>query len=200
MSGDHFDALSSCFGSVEGDLSAVHVEQGIASAIPAIDAAGSILDALIGACAYGRGKDLTPEDAGKTIADADLLELDDTERSALADRLTSLFQSPVLGLLAHAASLLAEDEYSYCASRILSDLRPMFGTDDDVSASSALIRHTLKFEVHIDGRLESVVISIGDRALDELAAGVERAKKKAESLRDLAHRAELQVIELKETH
>lgn len=199
MSADSFGALQSCLGSVEGDLSNALVEQDIA-AIPLIDEPGPILDALIGACAYGRGKDLTPEDAGKKIAESDTLELDDQARSALADRLSSLFQSPVLGLLAHAASLLAEDEYSYCTSRILSDLRPMFGADEDVAPSSALIRHTLKFEVHIDGRLESVVISVGDRALKELAAGVERAQKKAESLRDLAHSAGLRLIELKEAH
>lgn len=200
MSADSFEALESCFGPVEGDLSTVQVEQEIASAIPAVEEAGPILDALIGACAYGRGRDLTPEDAGKKIAESDVLELDDQARSALADRLASVFQSPVLEPLAHAASLLAEDEYSYCTSRILSDLRPMFGADEDVTPSSALLRHTLKFDVHIDGRLKSVVISIDNKALEELAAGVERAQKKAESLRDLAHRAGLRVIELKETH
>ena len=200
MSADCFDALESCFGPVEGDLSTVHVEGEIASAIDANEEAGPILDALIGACAFGRGKGLEPESTGKEVADSDLLELDDNSRSALAGRLATLFHSAVLELFAHAASLLAEDEYSYCTSRILSDLRPMFGADEDLTPAAALIRHTLKFDVHIDGRLESVVISVDDRALDEIAVGVERAQKKAESLRDVAHRAGLRVVNLKETH
>ncbi len=110
MSPDSFSGLLRSFEPREGDLFTAHIEEEIASVIPGAGEAGAILDALIGACAFGRGKNLTPESASQKIADADVLDLDNLSRSSLADRLASLFQSPVLGLLAHAASLHCEIE------------------------------------------------------------------------------------------
>ena len=200
VSAERFRALEQCFGHVEGDVERSDVVSEVASAVEAVDEAGTILDALIGACAFGLGKGTTPESAAVEVADSELLKLESSERITLAQRLTVLFHSSVLALLAHAASLIAEDEYSYCTSRFLSDLRPLFGRDDDLTPSSAIIKHLLKFDVHIDGRLESVMISVDDRALDEIAAGVERAQEKAEVLREIAHKAGLRIVNLKEAH
>ena len=200
ISAERFEALKSCLGPVEGDLSTSQVAGQIAAALEAADEAGALLDALIGARAFGRRAGLSRESAAREVADSTLLDLSDPERRTLADRLTALFDVPTLDLLAHASSLRAEDEYAYCTARILSDLRPMFGPNADVTPSSAIIRHSLKFEVHIDGRIESVVISINDRALEELAASVDRAIAKAESLKEIANQAGLRIVDLEEKH
>ena len=210
MEEDRFDELKECFQPVQGDLSMSSVVRQIAAAVEPDAEAGAVLDALIGAKAFTSDIELTQENAALQIAalqiaalqiaGSDPLELDDPQRDVLADRLTALFQLPALNLLAHSSSLRAEDEYSYCASRIFSDLRPMFGPDEDVTAVAALIRHSLKFDVHIDGRIESLLIVVNERALQEIATVVERAIRKAESLRDIAHRAGLSVIDLEEMH
>ena len=200
MSRERFEALEGCFGSLEGDLSTSRVVSDIAPVVEDVDEPVVVLDALIGAWAFGQDTDLTPEDAAREVASYELLEIDEPERSILTDRLTVLFHNPVLDLLAHAASIRAEDEYSYCTSRILSDLRPMFSRDEDVIPIAALIRHSLKFDVHVNGRIESVTIAVNDRALDEIASGVKRALRKAESLREMAHKAGVKIVDSKEVH
>lgn len=200
MTSERFDALIDCFGPQEGDISTSRVIGAIALAIEDIDEPVMLLDALIGAWAFGKDADLTQEDAAREVASSDLLEIGESERNILIDRLTALFHERVLDLLAHAASVRAEDEYSYCMSRILSDLRPLFDRDEEASPIAALIRHSLKFDVHIDGRIESVIVAVNDRALNEIASGVERALRKAESLREIAHRAGIQVVDSEEIH
>ena len=200
MSRERFEALEDCLGSPEGDLSTSRVVNDITPLVEDLDEPVVLLDALIGAWAFGQDTDLTPEDTAREVASSESLEIDESERSILFDRLTVLFCNPVLDLLAHAASIRAEDEYSYCTSRILSDLRPMFSKDEDVIPIAALIRHSLKFNVHVDGRIESVTIAVNDRALDEIASGIERALRKAESLREVAHKAGIKIIDSKEIH
>lgn len=200
MGDEQFEELLTRFGSSEGDMTRTDIVDQLADVLEASEEATSVLDALVGAWTFGRLADLSQEGAGADVANSDELKLDSNERSGLAVRLASLFHSPVLDAFAHATSLVLEDDHSYCTSRILSDLRPMFGPDDDVTPTATLIRHSLRFDVHTDGRLESVLISIDERGLEELAAGVERANKKAKALRMIAHQAGLRVVDLEETH
>lgn len=200
MSDERYAELEAYFGPIEGDLTRQAVADRVAAVIDNAGEAEALLDAVLGACAFGRGAGLKQESAATEIAGSDLLELDDAEQKTLAARLEALFRSPTLELLAHAVSLRAEDEFTYCTSRILSDLRPIFGRDEEPTSTAALIRHTLKFDVHINGRLESVLISVDDRALQEIAAGVERAIRKSETLVKIAHDAGLRVVDLGEVH
>lgn len=200
MSVERFEALRSCLGPVDGDLLTPRVVDEIASRVEVADEAGMLLDSLIGAWAFGQDAELTSAVAANEVAASNLLDLDGPQRQTLADRLSSLFDTPTLGLLAHASSLRAEDVYSYCTARILSDLRPMFGSGGDIAPSATIVRHTLKFEVHVDGRIESIVIAVNDRALKELAESVERAIHKGDLLREIAHQAGLRMVDLGETH
>ena len=200
MSRERFEALEGCFGSPEGDLSTSRVVSDIAPVAEDLDEPVLMLHALIGAWAYGQDSDLTQENTAQEVASSELLEISESERSILTDRLTALFHCSALDLLAHAASIRAEDEHSYCTSRILSDLRPMFSRDEDVVPIAALIRHSLKFDVHVNGRIESVTVALNDRALTEIAKDIERALRKAESLREVAHKAGIKIVDSEELH
>lgn len=200
MSRERFEALEDCFRPLEGDLSTSRVVSDITPVAEDLDEPVLMLHALIGAWAYGQDSDLTQESAAREVASSELLEISESERNVLAARLAALFHYPALDLLAHAASLRAEDEYSYCTSRILSDLRPMFSRDEDVVPIAALIRHSLKFDVHVNGRLESVTVALNDRALNAIATDIERALRKAESLREVAHKAGIKVVDSEEFH
>ena len=200
MSRERFEALEDCFTPLEGDLSTSRVVSDIAPVVEDLDEPVLLLHALIGAWAYGQDTDLTQEDAAREVASSELLEIGESERSVLTARLTALFHHPALDLLAHAASIRAEDEYSYCTSRILSDLRPLFSRDEDVVPIAALIRHSLKFDVHVNGRIESVTIALNNRALNEIASDIERALRKAESLREVAHKAGVKIVESEDVH
>lgn len=199
MGSARFDSLKSCLRHRDGDLSRQSVVKQIETATN-ITKADRLVDALAGAWAFANRAGHTYEQAAGIIAGSDVLKLSDNETSALAYRLSILFQSPVLSLLAHAISLAEEEEYSYCTLRILSDLRPMFSQDEDTEPVAALVRHTMKFSVHVEGRIESIVISVDDKALGDIRAGVERAMNKAQTLRQIAHKAGLRIVDLEATH
>ena len=199
MSPEQFEALEDCFRPLAGDLSTSHVVNNITAAVD-MDEPVLLLHALVGAWGYGQDTDLTQEDAARQVASSEFLEIDEPDRSVLTARLTALFHQPVLDLLAHAASIRSEDEYSYCTSRILSDLRPMFSKDEDVTPIAALIRHSLKFDVHVNSRIESVTIALNSSALGEITSNIERAMRKAESLREVAHKAGVRIVDSEEIH
>ena len=200
MSSERFEALSNCFRLLEGDILTSQVRSEVGSTIDDPDEGDLLVDALTNAWMFGKDADLTQEGAAKIVASSELLELSESERRVLSGRLATLFHEPVLDLLAHATSVRAEDEHSYCTSRILSDLRPMFGRDKDATPIAALIRHSLKFEVHVDDRIESIVLAVNDIALREIAANIERALNKADSLRKIAHSANIRVVDSGEVH
>ncbi len=159
-----------------------------------------VLDALIGARSYGRRQELSTALTAMDVSSSETLDLAEAERAQLAERLEALFNIQAVDLLARAVSLVTEDEHAYCESRSLTDLRPLFTNDDDPSPEAAIIRHSLKITVHVDGKLESVTISADERSLAELAAAIERALKKGLALRKLAHSSGLKTVNLETTH
>jgi len=198
---DSFDSVLTGFGAVKGDVSRSGLVKQLGGALVSEDEASTLLDALVGAWNVGQRSELPLDQAARFVSASELLDLSDGEREILEQRLRQLFESATLGLFGHAFLLFAEDERAYCTSRILSDLRPMFGkNDDDLAPSAALIRHTLKVDVHVDGKLESIEISVNDRALRQLSGNIDRALLKAEALRKIAHDADLQVVDIQGTH
>ena len=195
-----YDGLKACLLRAEGDLSTSTVVSQLSESFESGTEAESILDALIGASLFGYSTDIGLDDAAKEIAESDFLELGSSEREVLGTRLAELFRTPVLELFAKAVSLRAEDERSYCKSRILTDLRPIFSDDESAEPMAALIRHTLKFDVHTDGDIKSISISIDTRGLSELVTAIARAAQKAASLAEIARDSNLQLIDFEETN
>lgn len=200
LNDERYEALAGCFEVSDADLSTTDLEARVAAALGDDQDATSIFDALIGASLFGRRAHKSPERVAQEVSTSELLELERDERRTLEDRLVSIFSRPGFVLIALASSLRAEDEFSYCTSRIVSDLRPIFTPSDETEPIAALIQHSLKFEVHIDGRIQSILIAIDSRGLDELADNIRRAARKADGLRRIAHESDLPVIDLHEEH
>lgn len=162
--------------------------------------ADSLIDALLGARSFGANRDWSPELNAERVSSSETLDLEEEERARLRVRLEELFERPALDLFARAVSIHAEDRNVYCSARTLSDLRPIFSRGDNPKPEGAIIRHTLTFDVHIDGRLESIAISADENALTQLASAIERALQKGEALRSIAASSDLCVVDLEETH
>ena len=75
-------------------------------------------DVLLNDIAEGMGK-----------IEEDELRLDETKQGRLRDRLAALTQSPAIEVHAKARSLQQDRENTYCRARIITDLRPIFGSD-----------------------------------------------------------------------
>jgi hypothetical protein len=101
------------------------------------------------------------------------------------DVLERLLEIDSLQIIAKAARLQRDGERLYCKGKLLSDIRPVFGSDPHARPLGAVLAHTLKIAYH-QGRehLEfNVVLDSTD--LVELAEVIQRAQDKEGTLREL---------------
>ena len=124
------------------------------------------------------------------------LRLDETKQRRLLERLTALTRSPAVEIHAKARSLQQDRENTYCRARVITDLRPIFGSDVRQSPKAVLVGHVLRITYHHGSRgtLRDLFINLRTEDLDQLSELIERARLKAESLHAFAAAADLREI------
>ena len=100
-----------------------------------------------------------------------------------------------LGLTSKAADLLAEHSKVLCTSRVLTDLRPIFGSDVTAEPTAILVVHKLRLGYHENGELHHTYFAMDADDIAELQAALDRAVKKAASLTEMAKRTQVRVLE-----
>ena len=125
------------------------------------------------------------------------LRLDGTKQRRLLERLIALTQSPAVEIHAKARSLQQDRENTYCRARIVTDLRPIFGSDVRQSPKAVLVAHMLRITYHQGSRatLRDLFINLRTEDLDQLSELIERARMKAESLHAFTAAADLREID-----
>lgn len=164
----------------------------------------AMLDALISLFALRDGMEMnTPEFVG-AIADAmeqsgiDSLEFFEVEhRETFEARLTQFLEIDSLEVAAKAISLSYEQEHTLHGNpRILTDVRPIFSSEpEDVYLRGAMVMHTLKFEYHEGREIKEMFIALDSEEVEELIGALERAKSKAESLKQWIQESPVDYIE-----
>jgi hypothetical protein len=124
-------------------------------------------------------------DALERISD-DRLRIREAERPQLRQNLVLLLGSKEFSEFAKIRDLNAEHERTFCNARILTDMRPVFGTDLSEGPQALFISHVLRLAYHKGGEnIEEVYVSLSAEDLRELRKTIERAETKAKSLRSL---------------
>jgi hypothetical protein len=100
-----------------------------------------------------------------------------------------------LATTAKATDLLFEHANVICSARILSDLRPIFGSDVAQDPTALLVIHQLRVQYHKNGQIEEMFFAMDAKDLADLQAALERAEKKAATLKSIAKRAGVPVLE-----
>lgn len=112
---------------------------------------------------------------------------DRESRGSFETLLAQILEMEPLGLAAKAISLVYEqDHIVHGTPRVLTDVRPIFGSDPkETSVRGAMVTYTLKLEYH-EGASEpkELFAALNARQVDQLIAALERAKSKAESLKE----------------
>lgn len=123
----------------------------------------------------------------------DAIMLDETERDNFASRLKTLLAVDQVILLARANALQRDHEHIFHDAKILTDLRPVF---HDVSQQPKhfVIQHTLKIIFHDGSKHEEVYMALDLNDLKRLRAVIDRAEKKAVSLKALLKGKELTLV------
>ena len=110
-----------------------------------------------------------------------------------------LSRTPVLEFSRKLSPFERKEERSYCKSRILTDLRPIFSDDESAEQIAALIRHTSHSTFIPTVISKSVAISIDTRGLSELVTAITRAAQKGSVARRDCAISNLQLIDFEET-
>lgn len=123
--------------------------------------------------------------------------IDEEQRSQFEQRLVALLSSGSLDLIGKASELTLEQERFMREARIITDVRPIFGTDPANRPNGAVIVHTLKLS-YWDESNEFRDFYIAMDAIDvrNLQALLERAEAKAGSLRSILEKAEVPVVDV----
>lgn len=114
----------------------------------------------------------------------------------LKENLQKLLQIPSLSVSSKATGLLFECERTLVASRVITDIRPVFELDSTTIGAS-LITHTLKLEYLDAGSSNEKMfyVCIDEEDIDHLIADLERAKKKAHQLKSFLNASKVMLIE-----
>jgi hypothetical protein len=192
--------LEAAFASAPGSLTTERLAEHVARATPQIsDRALEATEALLSLIA------LLPEEGGGAsnlatdVAHSEDLKLASNKRSSFAKRLATLLNLECLSLAARAYDIVTEYERVFHDARILTDLRPVFGSDTSDGPKAALLISTLKIDFHPpDGSLDSHFFALDHADLLRLRATVDRALSKHQSLREMVKQIDLPYWEYKE--
>ncbi len=106
----------------------------------------------------------------------------DDEQSVLRRRLSRLLSGRAFGLEAKANDLQKDFEHLYCQSRVVTDLRPVFGDKVDDGPVRMLITHALRIGYHDFGNHKELYVALDDAHIERLIEQLTRAQEKARLL------------------
>jgi hypothetical protein len=100
-----------------------------------------------------------------------------------------------LRTIAKAARLLRDGERLYCRSKILSDVRPVFGKNPSEGPVGAVLAHTLKIGFHSGSAHREFHIVLDASDLGDLLDVIQRAQEKDRALRGLLKAGNLPALD-----
>jgi hypothetical protein len=112
-------------------------------------------------------------------------------------RLSQLLSLTALDVIfSKASELQLESERLLCESRILTDLRPVFGSSPSAQPKAMVIVHTLKLVYHELGEHKEIYISLDSEDIAKLKQCLERAEVKARTLEEMLKAAGIKSADL----
>jgi len=129
----------------------------------------------------------------------DVQEFDSELRARLQKRLDEALPYEALNVAsAKARELEMDREGIFCAAKILTDIRPVFGDAIGGSPDGAIIMHTLKLGFHdsSSGSHKDVYVALDASDISDLKKTLDRAEDKEKSLKSVLSAAQLKQIEL----
>lgn len=124
--------------------------------------------------------------------------LTEQEHLSFKDRLLRLLNAnKKLGTVAKAAGVLTDHQRIYRRARVLSDLRPIF-EDTIGKPEGAVITHMLKISYAEDGRIKDFYVALNTAHLGKMRETLERAERKAQSLRETLKSADIPYFSVEE--
>lgn len=113
----------------------------------------------------------------------------------LAGRLTKLLGLEKIDLSAKAMSVQLEQQRSLTSARILTDIRPIFGSDASKPLAGTVLVHNLKIEYVESGEEKEFFVALDKRDIQLLIDVLTRAQQKESNIKQFLAKSNLNCIE-----
>jgi hypothetical protein len=127
--------------------------------------------------------------------EADVRIETEEERNVFKERLVKFFELNTLLVSAKALSILQSNENLFCSARILTDVRPVFGSDPNTPPNAAVMVHMLDLGYHKNGELRHLFIAMDSLDIEILREALDRTESKIKSLKPLIKKAGMQFLD-----
>lgn len=165
------------------------------------DSLEDILWALLSVYSLREEFDLTTSEAAghitQAVRESASEDLGLTDEDQFEERLVALLSSGKLDLIGKASALTLEQEHFMREARIVTDIRPIFGSDPANHPNGAVLVHTLRI-TYIDdsNQRRDFYVAMDAADVSNLQGSLKRAEQKAGSLKSMLEAAEVPFIDL----
>jgi DNA-directed RNA polymerase subunit F len=177
---------------------------GVAGEVTAIDGEDvkKIVEVLTSLYQVRNRANISPEKLANDVYEAvqkdapSLVQKQDV--AEIKNRLAKFLRLESLNVVTMKAKELQMDvERQFCEARILTDLRPIFGSEVD-APKAMIVVHSLKLGYHdaATGRHEELFVAIDEEDIRKLKEVLDRAERKAKSLVSRLQAAGIRTVEL----
>jgi len=156
-----------------------------------------IISAILSLSKHRVHDDMPPEELAEQIVQAlsegavEDVELVKKDRQGLKKLFVRFFQIETLLISAKASGIMLSHENIFCSARVITDVRPVFGSDPSVAPNAAVMVHMLNLSYHHEGQLKELYIAMDALDIETLRTALDRTDLKSQSLKSLIKRAGL---------
>lgn len=153
-----------------------------------------IVTLLLSLCSLRDQFDSSTREVSESASRA-IREASDEDRERIKDRLVELLSLESLNIVAKSGSLQTNQERWMRRVQILTDMRPVFGSNPKDPPKAAVIMHMLKLSYFEDGEAKDFFVAMDTNDINDLYVQLERASLKAGSLKSLLAAAQVTYVE-----
>lgn len=114
-----------------------------------------------------------------------LAKLSDEQRDKVPARLHALVSGPAVSIICKVRSVANDNDFSFQKSRILTELRPVFGASAKDKPVTFALTHSLKLVYLKNGERKEMFVAMDDDDIESIHEQLVRAKEKALTLRKM---------------
>jgi hypothetical protein len=161
-----------------------------------------ILASLYSLAAFSIGSEDSVEDVSRAVA-ASIMAGEDRNTSEtaaarlteiLSERLTTLLHVKNLHVAAKAAGLISSHPKVFTNARLMTDLRPIFDSEQGNHLVAAVRAHQLKIEYFENGRPQSFYVTLDDKDVETLKRIMDRAARKSKAIEAFMQKVALPMV------
>jgi hypothetical protein len=137
-------------------------------------------------------------DAAEATGDASLKPKDGNWDDFKAFLCKILSLEKTLGISSKAQEIMLEHGHIFCRARIVTDLRPVFGSRVEGGPIAGIIVHSLKLTYHESGNPDTkdTYLALDHKDMEKLRELLVRASRKEKSLKATAKKGGVNVLEV----